>query len=62
VVWPKINNNTKFLRKEEDFPGGPVVKTPPSKAGVMGSTPGWGTKILHALGYSQKLKKKKEKH
>ena len=27
-----------------DFPGGPVVKTPPSKAGVTGS----GTEIPHA--------------
>ena len=33
-----------------DFPGGPVVKNPPSKAGDMGSVPGWGTKIVHAVG------------
>ena len=32
-----------------DFPGGPVVKTPPSSAGGTGSIPGWGAKILHAL-------------
>ena len=33
-----------------DFPGGPVVKNPPSNAGDMGSIPGWGTKIPHAVG------------
>ena len=32
------------------FPGGPVVKNPPSNAGDRGSIPGWGTKIPHALG------------
>ena len=31
-----------------DFPGGPVVKNLPSKAGDVGSTPGQRTKILHA--------------
>ena len=33
-----------------DFPGGPVVKNPPSNAGDMGLIPGQGTKIPHALG------------
>ena len=33
-----------------DFPGGPVVKTPPSNAGDAGSIPGRGTKIPHAAG------------
>ena len=33
-----------------DFPGGPVVKNPPSNAGDVGSIPGRGTKIPHALG------------
>ena len=33
-----------------DFPGGPVVKNPPSNAGHMGSIPGQGTKIPHATG------------
>ena len=28
-----------------DFPGGPGVKNPPSKAGDAGSVSGWGTKI-----------------
>ena len=33
-----------------DFPGGPVVKNPPSKAGDAGSIPGRGTKIPRAVG------------
>ena len=33
-----------------DFPGGPVVKNPPSNAGNAGLIPGWGTKILHVTG------------
>ena len=33
-----------------DFPGGPVVKNLPSKAGNVGSILGWGTKIPHASG------------
>ena len=33
-----------------DFPGGPVVKNPPSNAGGVGSILGQGTKIPHAAG------------
>ena len=36
--------------KTRDFPGGPVVKNLPSKAGDMGSIPSRGTKIPHAVG------------
>ena len=32
-----------------DFPGGPVIKNPPSNAGHAGWIPGWGTKIPHAV-------------
>ena len=32
-----------------DFSGGPVVKTSPSNAGGVGSIPGQGAKIPHAL-------------
>ena len=32
-----------------DFPGGPVSKTSPSKAGGAGSIPGWGAKFPHDL-------------
>ena len=31
-----------------DFPGIPVIETPPANAGGMSSTPGQGTKIPHA--------------
>ena len=41
---------------EKDFPGGPVVKTLPSKAGSAGSIPGLGTKIPYALWPPQKIK------
>ena len=34
---------------EEDFPGGPVVKSSPSSAADSGSIPGRGTKIPHIL-------------
>ena len=33
-----------------DFPGGPVVKNPPSNAGDVPSVPGQGTKIPRAGG------------
>ena len=33
-----------------DFPGGPVLKNPPSNAGDTGSISGWGTKIPRAVG------------
>ena len=36
--------------KSGDFPGGPVIKNPPSNAGDAGSIPGRGTKIPHATG------------
>ena len=32
-----------------DFPGGPVVETLPSSAGVVGSIPDLGAKIPHSL-------------
>ena len=32
-----------------DFPGGPVVKNLPTNAGEVGSIPGQGTKIPHAM-------------
>ena len=33
-----------------DFPGGPVVKNPPSNAGDAGSIPGWETRLSQAAG------------
>ena len=38
----------KLHEKYKDFPGGPVVKNPPSNATDMGLIPGWGTKIPEA--------------
>ena len=41
-----------------NFPGGPVVRNPPSNAGDAGLILGWGTKIPHASGQlSLSLKK-----
>ena len=39
------------LKKERtcEFPDGPVVKIPPSNAGSVGSIPGQGAKISHAM-------------
>ena len=36
--------------KRRDFASGPVVKNLPSNAGDVGSIPGLGTKIPHAVG------------
>ena len=38
-------------RSDGTFPGGPVAKNPPSKAGDTGPIPGLGTKIPHAVGH-----------
>ena len=48
VSWTLWKDGCKKL--VWDFPGSPGVKTPPSKAGDSGSTPGQGTDILHATG------------
>ena len=40
-------------------PGGPVVKTSPSKAEGAGSIPGWGSKVPHALEPKQNKQTKK---
>ena len=40
-----------LLKNERDFPGGPLVKNPPSNAGDAHSIPGQGTKIPHAAGH-----------
>ena len=44
---PKCSSKREGL---EDFPHGPVVKNPLSDTGDVGSIPGWGTKIPHAMG------------
>ena len=47
--WPIIPGDDSDL-PSGDFLGGPVVRTPPSITGTMGSIPGWGTKIPYAEG------------
>ena len=44
-----------------DFPGGPVVKNPPSNAGDVGSIPCRGTKIPRAAGQLNMLAATREK-
>ena len=57
-----LNGGTTICQLEVDqfwdFPGGPVVKTSPSNAGGVGSTPCWRAKIPHA----SPPKKKKREH
>ena len=48
VALPKRAVAIIALRR--DFPGGPVVKNPPSNAADMGLIPGQGIKIPHAAG------------
>ena len=38
----------QYMKKQLDFPGGPVVKTLPSNARCNGLIPGWGAKIPYA--------------
>ena len=40
----------KKKKSHWDFPGNPVVKKPPSKAGDTGLIPGQGGNIAYALG------------
>ena len=44
------SSNNLHIRLYRDFPGGPVIKNPPSNAVDLGSIPGQGTKIPHASG------------
>ena len=46
AVHPEIKNTN--LQETRDFFGSPMVKTSPSNAGHVGSTPAWGTKIPYA--------------
>ena len=42
-------NMDNLKLKAGDFPGGPVVKNPPANTGDMGSIPGQGTRVPHAV-------------
>ena len=49
--WPAARPQlSQAESKNGDFLGGPVVKNLPSNAGDVGSIPGGGTKIPHAMG------------
>ena len=48
-MHPCVHSSTIY-HSQGDFPGGPVVKNPPSNAADAGSIPGWGTRIPHAVG------------
>ena len=60
--WDQIKRPQAGLKEPakyrygQDFPGSLVVKTSTFNAGAVGSTPGWGANIPHAL-----WKKKKQK-
>ena len=47
-LWQRWRGGSK-LKKHWDFPGGAVVKNPPANAGDVGSIPGPGTEIPHAV-------------
>ena len=53
--WFDVNPSSFYLMSlyinihPWDFPGSPVSKISPSNAGDVGSIPGWGNKIPHAL-------------
>ena len=52
VQWSSWDQQSVSLPATRDlnFPGGPVVKNTPCNAGDMGSIPGRGTRIPHAMG------------
>ena len=49
ISWAFQQTSTS-IKELREFPGGPVVKNPPSNAGDAASIPGRGTKIPHATG------------
>ena len=54
--WRRNTFKGKDEKGGGGFLGSPVVKTLPSSAGGIGSIPGRGTKIPHALTKKQKRK------
>ena len=50
VLRFKVHSLKLKTNEQRDFPGGSVVKNPPSSAGEAGSIRGRVTKILHAAG------------
>ena len=45
--WIQQTTDQKSIYKE--FPGGPVVRTPPFHCQGVGFNPGWGTRIPQAV-------------
>ena len=53
ISFPEVDHSLILGTQKSslgDFFSGPVVKNPPSSAADVGSIPGWGTKIPHAVG------------
>ena len=48
-AWDWHIHTAVFKIDNQGLPGRPVVETSPSNAGGVGSIPGWGAKISHAL-------------
>ena len=48
LLEARVQQRTK---QSQDFPGGPMVKNLPCNAEDVGSIPGWGTRIPHAVRY-----------
>ena len=48
-IMEPLNYNWEEEFSLRDFPGGQVVKNSPPIAGDVGSIPGWGTEIPHAV-------------
>ena len=50
-TFKKLKGKLLYIKQiNRDFPGGPVVKSPPCNAGDASLIPGQGTKIRHATG------------
>ena len=55
-----VRNKKEKECETRDFLGGPVVKTSPPIAGGVGSNPGQGARISHALGPKKQNRKQKQ--
>ena len=53
VLNTKERNEDAKMENSGDFPGCPVVKTPPFQCKGIGLILDWGTKISHASGHGQ---------
>ena len=63
-IWQKKKKKKKVtlnMDRKQEFPGGPVVGTRHFHCGGLGSIPGQGTKIPHAMQCGQKNPPKNKK-